>query len=222
MTSKSIVGIGQPTVELGKLLPNGTLSIDRDARHAESDGDGTVPRFSAEAPAPSGFDGHWLYVPQTHGMLPCDAVVHAHLGDILAPRAPGAPPPATPLPRFTLRRAPGEHFRIEADSLALTVAKPFYKSGQPVELGVVAHSATGYPFDSKSVKVTVRVEQIASVGKRVRPIRVRVSPDRKRPGWFTGALRAPAPGTYRVTAATSHRLLAPFRVAELFEVDAGK
>jgi lecithin:cholesterol acyltransferase len=222
MAAKSIIGIGQPTVEVGKLLPNGTLSIDRDAGQAENDGDGTVPRFSAEAPAPTGFDGHWYYVPQTHGMLPADAVVHAHLGDMLSERRPGMPPPTTALPRLTIRRAPGDHLRIEADGLAVTVAKPFYKVGQPVELGVGAYSASGHPFDAKSVKVTVRIEQVAHVGKRVRPIRVRVSPDRKRPGWFAGALRAPAPGIYRVTAATTHRLLAPFRVSELFEVDSGK
>ncbi len=222
MRSHSIVGIGQPTVELGRLLPNGTLAIDRDAGENELDGDGVVPRFSAEAPAANGFEGHWYYLPQSHGMLFADPLVQSHLRDLLSEPKPGDPPPDTPLPRFTIRRGLEEMPRIEADALALATQRPFYKTGQPVEVRVGARSATGHPFDARSVKVAVRIEQVAAVGRRVRPLTVRMSPDRKRPGWFSGSVRAPAPGTYRVTAAAGHKRLSAFRVSEFFEVDAGK
>jgi Lecithin:cholesterol acyltransferase len=222
MTAKSIIGVGQPTVEIGRLLPNGTLAIDHESLDGERDGDGTVPRFSAEAPAAVGFEAHWYYVPQTHGMLVADPTVHAHVLDILEERPPTAPPPTTPLPRLTLRRALGDALRIEVDSLSITVSKPFYRVGQPVELLATARSATGHPFDSRSVKITARVEQIAHLGKRVAAKAVRLHPDAKHPGRWTGALRAPAAGSYRVTAITSHRLLSPFRVSDFFEVDAGK
>jgi len=222
MAAKSIIGVGQPTVEVGRLLPNGTLAIDQDAFDGDSDGDGTVPRFSAEAPATTGFEGHWYYVPQTHGMLAADPTVHAHVVNILEHRPPTAAPPSTPLPRLTLRRAPGDSLRIEVDSLSIMVVKPFYRVGQPVELRAAARSATGHPFDSRSVKITARVEQIAHLGKRIGAKPIRLHPDAKHPGHWVGSLRAPAPGSYRVTAIANHRLLAPFRVCDFFEVDAGK
>jgi len=220
--SLSIVGIGQPTIEVARLLANGTLAIDGDGGDDHCDGDGTVPRFSAEAPAATGFEGQWYYVPQTHGMLIADPTVHAHLFDSLAPGAPTAAPPNTPLPRFTLRRAAGDALRIDADSLFLTVAKPFYKVGQQVEIHVGARSATGHPFHARTTRITVRVEQIAHLGTRAAAKTVRMHADGKRPGRWVGSLRAPAAGAYRVSAAASHRWLAPFRVCEFFEVDAGK
>lgn len=215
LASKALVGVAQPTAEVGRLLPNGTLSIDRDP--AEHDGDGIVPRFSAEAPAAGGFCGHWLYLPQSHGMLLGDPLAQALIGDLLEER--GAAPAATPLPRFTLRRAADDHLRIETDGLSLSVSQPFYKVGQPVGIRLTAHSATGRTFPSRSMRVTVRVEQLRPVGKRVAARTVRLTSDRDRPGTWAGSLRAPAPGAYRVTAASNHRLLAPFHVSELFEVD---
>ncbi len=212
---KGVVGVGQPTAELGRLLPNGTLSIDGEP--AEHDGDGIVPRFSAEAPAASGFGGHWFYVPQTSGMLLSDPLAQALIGDLLEDR--GAAAPATPLPRFTLRRAMDDSLRIESDGLSLSVSQPFYKVGQPVEIRLAARSATGHAFPSKSMRVGVRVEQIRHVGKRVAGKIVRLTPHRDQPGTWAGSLRAPAPGSYRVTAVSNHRLLAPFHVSELFEVD---
>ena len=222
LVAKSIIGIGQPTIEVGSLLPNGTLAIDRDVVDGECDGDGTVPRFSAEAPAAAGFESQWYYVPQTHGMLIADPTVHAHVVDFLKNWSPTAAPPVTPLPRFTIRRAPGDSLRIDADSLFLTVAKPFYKIGQTVEITVGARSATGHPFDSRSTKIAVRVEQIAHLGKRAAATAVRVRADAKRPGRWVGSLRAPAAGSYRVSAVANHRWLAPFRVCDFFEVDAGR
>src|SRR5882724_7011096 len=56
MKCRAIIGVGQPTVEIGRLLSNGTLAIDGEPV-LHNDGDGTVPRFSAEAPSPSGFAG---------------------------------------------------------------------------------------------------------------------------------------------------------------------
>ena len=137
-------------------------------------------------------------------------------------RIPKAAPPVTPLPRFTIRRAPGDSLRIDADSLFVTVAKPFYKIGQTVEIRVGARGATGHPFDSRSTKIAVRVEQIAHLGKRAATTAVRVRADAKRPGRWVGSLRAPAAGSYRVSAVANHRWLAPFRVCDFFEVDAGK
>jgi pimeloyl-ACP methyl ester carboxylesterase len=222
MASQSIIGIGQPTIERARLLANGTLAIDRDAGDDQCDGDGTVPRFSAEAPAPTGFEGQWVYVPQSHGMLIADPTVHAHVVDSLRPGPSGTAPPATPLPRFTLRRAAGDSLRIDADSLFLTIAKPFYKVGQPIEITVGARSATGHPFDSRSTRIAVRVEQIAHLGKRAGAKVVRMHADSKRPGRWVGSYRAPVAGSYRVSAVASHRWLAPFRVCDFFEVDAGK
>ena len=222
MVAKSIIGIGQPTIEVGRLLANGTLAIDRDAAYGECDGDGTVPRFSAEAPAAEGFESQWYYVPQTHGMLIADPTVQAHVVDLLREWPATAPPPATALPRLTVRRATGDALRIDADSVFLTVAKPFYKVGQPVEITVGARTATGHPFDSRSTKIMVRVEQIAHLGKRAAAVTVRVHADRKRPGCWVGSLRAPAAGSYRVSAVASHRWLAAFRICDFFEVDAGK
>lgn len=215
LASKSVVGVAQPTAEVGRLLPNGTLSIDREP--PENDGDGIVPRFSAEAPAATGFGGHWFYVPQTHGMLVSDPLAHALIGDLLEER--DAVPFSTPLPRFTLRRSANDYLRIESDGLSLSVSQPFYRVGQAVGIRIAAHSATGHPFHSKSMRVTVRVEQLRHVGKRVSTKTVRLTPQRDRPDAWAGSLRAPAPGTYRVTAVSNHRLLAPFRVSELFEVD---
>jgi hypothetical protein len=222
MATRSIVGIGQPTVETGRLLPNGTLSIDREASDRESDGDGVVPRFSAESPAATGFDGHWFYVPQTHGMLIADPTVHAHIVDLLEERRPTAPPPSTPLPRLTLRRVGGDQLRVEADSLFLTVSKPFYRVKQPIEFRIGARSASGHPFDARSMRISLRVEQLGHFGKRVAGKVLRAHADAKHPGCWVSSWKAPAPGSYRVTATSSHRLLAPFRVSEFFEVDAGK
>ncbi len=222
MVARSIVGIGQPTVEIGRLLPNGTLSIDRDANESESDGDGTVPRFSAEAPAPTGFDGQWFYVPQTHGMLVADPTVHAHVVDLLEKRRATAPPPSTPLPRFTMRRAAEDYLRIEADSLSVTVSRPFYRVRQPITFRIGARSASGHPFDARSMRISLRVEQLGHLGTRVAAKVLRVHADAKHPGRWVSSWRAPAPGSYRVSATSNHRLLAPFRVCEFFEVDAGK
>ncbi|HUE38836.1 MAG TPA: hypothetical protein VMR29_04990, partial [Candidatus Binatia bacterium] len=151
-----------------------------------------------------------------------DPTVQAHVVDMLKEWPATAPPPATALPRLTVRRATGDALRIDADSVFLTVAKPFYKVGQPVEITVGARTATGHPFDSRSTKIMVRVEQIAHLGKRAAAVTVRVHADRKRPGCWVGSLRAPAAGSYRVSAVASHRWLAPFRICDFFEVDAGK
>jgi len=51
LVAKSIVGIGQPTIEVGSLLPNGTLAIDRDAVDGECDGDGNRAPLQRRAPA---------------------------------------------------------------------------------------------------------------------------------------------------------------------------
>ncbi|MGH7860111.1 MAG: lipase/acyltransferase domain-containing protein, partial [Candidatus Binatia bacterium] len=134
LRSTSIAGIGQPTVERARLLANGTLSVDTDPRETEADGDGLVPRFSADASGPGGFNTHSLYVPQSHGMLASDPVVHGHLADLLVERKPGEAPPRTPLPRLTIRRTTGDQHRIDADTIAVTVAKPFYKVGQSIEI----------------------------------------------------------------------------------------
>ena len=216
IASRSIVGIGQATVETARLLANGTLAIDREAEKEENDGDGAVPRFSAEAPAPTGFAGHWYYVPQSHGMLVADPVVHAHVTDLL--RASAAPDP--PLPRLRLRRATDDTLRVVADVISLSVSQPFYRVGRPVEIRVGAQSASGYPFETRSMRVSVRVDQICHLGKRIAAKTVRLTPDRKRPGTWVGGLPAPAAGTYRVTAVSNHRLLSPFRVCEFFEVAA--
>lgn len=222
MSATSIIGVGQGTVETGKLLPNGTLAIEREAGADAYDGDGTVPRFSAEAPAPTGFEGQWLYLPQTHGMLASDPLVHAHLCDLLKGGSSGSTPPATALPRFTLRRAGGNLLRIDPDALSVAVAKPFYKVGQPVEVRIGAQSAGGHPFGVRSMKLSAKLEQIGYVGRRLAAQPLRLSPDRKRPGSWIASFRASAPGTFRVTVASNHRLLAPFRVCDFFEVDAGK
>ena len=222
MVSKSIIGVGQPTVEVARLLPNGTLAIDREAPDDAHDGDGTVPRFSAEAPAANAFEGHWFYVPQTHGMLVADPTVHAHIFDILDERNGRRGPPSTPLPRFTMRRALNDVMRIESDALSIAVARPFYKVGQSVDVRIGARSASGHSFDARSVKIAVRVEQSAHLGKRISAKALRVHADPERPGSWIGRLRAPAPGSYRVSAVASHRLLAPFRVCDFFEVDASK
>jgi hypothetical protein len=222
MISKSIVGIGQPTIEVAQLLPNGTLAIDREAPEEAHDGDGMVPRFSAEALSANGFEGHWFYVPQTHGMLAADSTVHAHIVDILGERAPKSGPPSTPLPRFTVRRALNDVMRIESDALSVSIAKPFYKVGQAVDIRVGARSASGHAFDSRSVKIAVRVEQSAHLGKKTPAKSIQVHADPQRRGSWIGRLRAPAPGSYRVSAVANHRLLAPFRVCDFFEVDASK
>ncbi len=222
MISKSIVGIGQPTVEVAQLLPNGTLAIDREAPEDAHDGDGTVPRFSAEALSANGFEGHWFYVPQTHGMLAADPTVHAHIVDILGERLAKSGPPSTPLPRFTVRRALNDVMRIESDALSVSIAKPFYKVGQAVDIRVGARSASGHAFDSRSVKIAVRVEQGAHLGKKAPTKSIQVHADPQRRGSWIGRMRAPAPGSYRVSAVANHRLLAPFRVYDFFEVDASK
>jgi pimeloyl-ACP methyl ester carboxylesterase len=222
MQCTTIAGIGQPTVEVARLMPNGMLSVEGNPAELEADGDGTVPRFSAESAGPGVFESHLYYVPQSHGALAGDPVIHSHLRDLLLEPRPGDPPPKTPLPRLTIHRVSGDHMRIEADSLALCLGRPFYKVGQKVELRAMARSASGHPFDARSLRITVRVEQISHLGKRVRPANVRMVAESGRPGWFHGHLRALAPGTYRATAAANHKLLAPFRISEFFEVDSGK
>jgi hypothetical protein len=155
-------------------------------------------------------------------MLTADPTVHAHIFDILDERDGKKGPPSTPLPRFTLRRALNDVMRIESDALSIAVGRPFYKVGQAVDVRVGARSASGHSFDARSVKISVRVEQSAHLGQRVaaKALHVHVDPDR--PGSWIGRLRAPAPGSYRVSAAASHRWLAPFRVYDFFEVDASK
>lgn len=220
MTSTVIVGIGQPTVEFAQLLANGTLSVDPDPTRSGPDGDGTVPRFSAEASAPWGFEARLFYLPQTHSMLPADPVTHAHLDRSIAERRPGETAVAPPLPRFTLRRTQGNQLRVESDSLALLVSQPFYRLGASVELRACVRTATGDPLESRTLRVAARVEQVAAVGKRARPTSVRLRPESGRPGWFSARFRPAAPGTYRVMAITNAKSLSPFRVADFFEVDA--
>jgi hypothetical protein len=221
MHCRTIIGVGQPTIEVGRLLPNGTLAIDGEPVE-HHDGDGTVPRFSAEAPAPSGFAASWVYWPQTHGMLIADPVVHDHVRDAIHDHRKGAPPSSTPLPRVTLRRDSKDLMRVASDGLALDVAHPFYKVNQTVDIRVGAYSASGEPFDAAAVRVSAKVEQVRAVAKRVATKRMRLVPDRKRPGWWSGALKAAAPGTYRVTVTSPHRWLSAFRVSDLFEVDVEK
>lgn len=217
MHSLSIVGIGQPTAETCVLLGNGTLDIENGDRPA--DGDGLVPRFSAEAPATTGFPGRWIYVPQSHGMLLVDPVVHAHLAAAIA----GDPGPVVaPLPRFTVRRAADDRMRIEPDAVSVSVARPFYTVGQSVEVEVTARAAGGGPLDGGAARIAVRAEQIRHVGTRVAAKALRAVADRKRPGRWTASFRAAAPGTYRVTATTTNRWLAGFRVCDVFEVDAAR
>ena len=214
--SRSIVGIGQPTAETCRLLGNGTLEIENGGESPEADGDGIVPRFSAEAPSSTGYAGQWIYVPQSHGMLLFDPVVHAH---VCATIAEDGEPLAAPLPRFTIRRTMEDRVRIDPDALSISVARPFYKIGQPVEIVVCARSAGGPPRTAPAMRVSVRVEQIRHIQARMAAKAVRTTPDRRLPGRWTASFRAPAPGTYRVTVTSSHRLLSPFRVSDLFEVD---
>jgi hypothetical protein len=155
-------------------------------------------------------------------MMIADPIVHQHLCDSIREPMNGAPPPSTPLPRVTLRRESDDLMRIAVDGLALDISQPFYRVGKPVELRVGAYSASGRPFDARTVRITARIEQVRAIGKRVGAKQLRLAPDRKHPGWWTGSIRAAAPGTYRVTATSSHRLLSAFRVSEFFEVDAGK
>jgi hypothetical protein len=216
MKSHSIIGIGQPTAETCRLLGNGTLEVENGGDFADADGDGIVPRFSAEAPSAMGFAGQWVYVPQSHGMLLFDPNVHQHLCAIIADNGG---PLSAPLPRFTVRRTADDRIRIDPDALSISVASPFYKVGQNVEIVVCARSAGGYSPAARSINVSVRAEQIRHLGARVTAKAMRVTPDRRRPGRWTASYRAPAPGTYRVTATTTHRWLAPFRVSDLFEVD---
>ncbi|MGH7858311.1 MAG: hypothetical protein ACREQY_13390, partial [Candidatus Binatia bacterium] len=75
---------------------------------------------------------------------------------------------------------------------------------------------------ARSCRIVVRVDQVTAVGKRVRAASVRMAAESGRPGWYVGRTRAVAPGTYRATASASHKLLSPFRVGELFEIDVGK
>ena len=221
MKCRTIVGVGQPTIEVGKLLSNGTLAIDGEPA-IHNDGDGTVPRFSAEAPAANGFATSWIYWPQTHGMMIADPAVHEHVRDAIDDRSDGAPPSKTPLPRVTLRRDDTDLMRLASDGLALEIARPFYKPNQAVEVRVGAYSASGAPFDARTVRVSAKLEQIRALGKRAAPRQIPLTPDRKRPGWWSGSLKVPAAGVYRVSAASPHRWLADFRVADFFEVDAGK
>ncbi|HEX9814927.1 MAG TPA: hypothetical protein VGB31_08290, partial [Myxococcota bacterium] len=99
---------------------------------------------------------------------------------------------------------------------------PFYKLGQQVEIRVQARSASGHPFGAGSCRITARIEHLSSVGKRMRPTLVRMNPESGRPGWFLGRLKATTPGTFLVTVHATHRLLAPFRVGDLFEVDTAR
>jgi hypothetical protein len=222
MSSTAIVGVGQPTVETARLLANGTLAVDGDPASIETDGDGVVPRFSAEAGPHGGFNGRSLYVPQSSGMLPSDPIVHRHVRDLLAEDAGGLhAPPDTPLPRFTIRRTTSDQMRVDAEGVALSVPKPFYKVGQKVEIWASAMTATGHRFAARC-PVAVKVEQIAAAGRRAPSVTVRMAPVAKYPGWFVGQVKATAAGTYRAMAVSREKSLAPFRVSELFEVDAGK
>ena len=221
MRTTYVVGVGQPTADHAQLLANGTLAIDADAAAMPYDGDGSVTRASAEAEGSGAFEGHSLYVPQTNGLLVSDPVVWAHLRHLLAEPAPGALP-APPLVRFTVRQLQGGRLRVEPDSLAVSVARPFYKAGQPVEIRALARTAFGTPLVPRGLRVAARVEQIARLGKKTAPIAVRLAPVRDAPGWYAGKLRAPPPGVYRVGVRASERSLSAFQPADLFEVVAGR
>jgi hypothetical protein len=218
MASTVIAGVGQPTVEEARLLPNGMLSVEQDVFEQDADGDGSIPRFSAEAETHGSFQSHSIYVPQLHGALASDPAVHFHLGELLREGRSDAHPDRIPLPRFTLRRLADGRLRVHADALSLHVARPYYRAGQTIELRVAARTATGDPFDARAVKLRLGVEAAGSVAKRARVLALRASPIRGRPGWFAAKLKAPAPGTYRVTAASTDRLLSTFPVSDLFEV----
>jgi hypothetical protein len=145
-----------------------------------------------------------------------------HLRDLLAEPKPTGPPPASPLPRLTIRRTVTEQTRIESDALSLCITRPFVRVGQAVEIRVRAGTATGHAFDARSCKIDLRIEQVAALDKRVRPMKVRLTADRGRPGWFVARLKAPAPGTFLATATTRQKWLAPFPVGDFFEVDPGR
>ncbi len=215
----SIVGVGQPTAETCRLLGNGTLEVESAASSSTFDGDGIVPRFSAEAPAATGFSGRWIYVPQNHATLLSDPVVHGHLAAVLGD---GAEPIAAALPRFTLRRTADDRVRVDPDALAVRVAHPFYKPGEPVEIVISILSAGGGELDGASSGIAARVEPIRGTGSRSAAKAIKLTPDRKRPGTWVGSFRAGGAGGYRVTATSRHRLLAPFRVSDLFEVDSAR
>ena len=221
MQTTHVVGVGQPTADQARLLANGTLSVGGDDADTTYDGDGTVTRASAEGDGPSAFEAQAIYVPQTNGLLVSDPAVWAHLASLLVPPSNGTPPNA-PLTRFTLRRLTGGRFCVEPDSLAVSVAKPFYKAGQAVEIRALARSAFGMPLASRGLKVVAKVEQLSRNGKRAAPVTVRLSPVRDSPGWYAGRMRAAAPGVYRVGASTSERTLSAFRPGDLFEVFAAR
>jgi hypothetical protein len=218
MASTVIAGVGQPTVEEARLLPNGMLSVDQDVFEQATDGDGSIPRFSAEAETHGSFQSHSIYVPQLHGALASDPAVHLHLGELLRERTSDPHRDGVPLPRFTLRRLTDGRLRVHADALSLHVARPYYRAGQVIELRVGARTATGDPFDARAVKLRLAVEAAGSAAKRRRGFALRPAPIRGRPGWFSAKLKAPPPGTYRVTAASADRLLSAFPVSDLFEV----
>ncbi|MGH7805931.1 MAG: esterase/lipase family protein [Candidatus Binatia bacterium] len=220
MRTTYLVGVGQPTPDQARLLANGTLAIESDAAAMPYDGDGAVTRASAEAEGAGAFEGHSIYVPQTGGLLVSDPVVWSHLAHLLAEPTPTAPT-NVPLTRFTVRQLQGGRLRVEADSLAVSVARPFYKAGQIVEIRALARSAFGVPLAARGLRLAARVEQVSRLGTKVRPLAVRLSPVRGAPGWYAGKLRAPPPGIYRVGVTASERSLAPFRPGDLFEVAAG-
>jgi hypothetical protein len=216
MRTTQFVGVGQPTADQARLLANGTLALETESEAATYDGDGTVTRSSAEA-EPGAFEAHSIYLPQTHGLLVADPVVWGHLAKLLLESSDA---PRAPLLRFTLRRAAGGRLRVEPDSIAVSVARPFVKSGQTLEIRALARSAFGTPL--VGLRLVARVAQTARVGPRARAASVRLSPIRDQPGWYAGRVRATAPGVYRVSASTSERALSAFRPGDLFEVYAGR
>ena len=222
LEATAIVGVGQPTVERARLLANGTLSVESDPRETTRDGDGVVPRFSAESSGAGSLAAHSIYLPQTHACLLAHGPVQAHLHDRLGEPAKSAPPPASPLPRLTIRRTVTDQMRLEVDALSLCILRPFARVGQTVEIRVRAGTATGHPFDARSCRIDLRVEQVAAIDRKVRPVRVKLVTDREHPGWFVGRLKAPAAGTYLATAMTKQKWLAAFPVGDYFEVDAGR
>lgn len=218
LRATAIAGVGQPTIERARLLPNATLSVDADPHELETDGDGAVPRFSADGTSPGVPGAHALYVPQSHGLLASDPVILSHLAELVAEPGPGSALPASPLPRITLRRTLADQLRVEADSVAVSADRPFYRIGHAVELLALARTAGGYPVDPRSCRVEVRVEHVVPLGRRVRATRIRMMPEPGRPGWFVGRFRPAAPGTYRAIALARSQLLSPFSPGIFFEV----
>jgi hypothetical protein len=94
---RSVIGVGQPTAQsltlqagsliLHRFLP--TLDADGTLQNVDHQGDGTVPRFSAQPPGEHALSP--MYVAQTSGALPRDRNVRTYVTSLLTERLIGPP-----------------------------------------------------------------------------------------------------------------------------------